>query len=129
MSFTPIALSGLVLAASPRQDVDHVSISLTPPPCAVWLSRFAGLQFAPGQMSATLGSVGKPSVNGASIEFDAYVPQVAARITELKAAVASINNWFATVHEPALAAKAASEAAASALRAKRQAELNALLEA
>lgn len=127
MAFVPISLGSLVLGASPRPDVDHVSIALIPTPNSVWLSRFASFQFSPPQMSVALGSVGKPVVNGGTIEFDAYIPQTAGLVSELKSAVADTNAWYTGVHEPALAAKAASDAAATAQRAVRQAQLNALL--
>jgi hypothetical protein len=127
MPFVPISLGGLVLGASPRPDVDHVSIALIPTPNSVWLSRFAAFHFSPPQMSVALGSVGKPVVNGSTVEFDSYIPQTAGLISELKSAVADTNAWYTGVHEPALAAKAASDAAATAQRAERQAQLNALL--
>jgi len=127
MPFVPISLGGLVLGASPRPDVDHVSIALIPTPNSVWLSRFAAFHFSPPQMSVALGSVGKPVVNGSTVEFDSYIPQTAGLISELKSAVADTNAWYTGVHEPALANKAASDAAATAQRAARQAELNALL--
>jgi hypothetical protein len=125
--FVPISLGGLALGASPRPDVDHVSVALIPTPNSVWLSRFASFRFSPPEMSVALGSVGKPVVNGSSVEFDAYIPQTAVLISELKSAVLDTNAWYTGVHEPALAAKAASDAAATAQRAERQAQLNALL--
>lgn len=127
MPFVLITLGGLVLGPSPRPDVDHVSVALIPTPNSVWLSRFASFHFSPPSMSVALGSVGKPVVNGSTVEFDAYIPQAAGLISELKSAVADTNAWYAGVHEPALAAKAASDAAATAQRAERQAQLNALL--
>lgn len=127
MAFEPITLGTLTLGASPRSNVDHVSIALSPTPDAVWLSRFANFRFSPPQLSVSLGSVGKPVVNGSKIEFDVSIPQAAALLAELKTAVAETNAWYTAVHEPALAAKAASAVDESAQRALRQAELNALL--
>ena len=127
MAFEPIILGALTLGASPRSNVDHICVALTPTPDPVWLSRFSNVRFSPPQLSVSLGSVGRPVVNGATVEFDVYIPQAATLIGELKAAVAETNAWYTDVHEPALAAKAASAAEELAQRVVREAELNALL--